>query len=65
MSTCKARAVRVAVGAQYKLNERMNVGGAFEFIDLGDARIDDPALLVGEYEKNRIFMISFNFGYKF
>ncbi len=59
------RQVRVAVGAQYQLNERMNVGGAFEFIDLGDARINDPALLVGDYEKNRIFMISLNFGYQF
>jgi long-chain fatty acid transport protein len=59
------RQIRFAVGAQYKLNERMHVGGAFEYIDLGDARIDDPALLVGEYETNRIFMIAFNFDYKF
>ncbi len=59
------RQVRVAVGAQYQLNERMNVGGAFEYIDLGDARIDDPALLIGDYSENRIFMISLNFGYKF
>ena len=43
----------------------MNVGGAFEYIDLGDARIDDPALLVGEYETNRVFMIALNFEYKF
>jgi long-chain fatty acid transport protein len=59
------RQVRYAVGAQYKLSERMNVGGAFEYIDLGDARIDDPVLLVGEYKTNRIFMIAVNFEYKF
>ena len=43
----------------------MNIGGAFEYIDLGDARIDDPDLLTGDYEENRIFMIAFNLGYKF
>ena len=59
------RQIRVAVGAQYQLNERMNVGGAFEYIDLGDARIDDPAILVGDYQENRIFMVTVNFGYKF
>jgi long-chain fatty acid transport protein len=59
------RQIRYAVGVQYKLNERMNVGGAFEYIDLGDARIDNPAILVGEYKTNRVFMIAFNFGYKF
>ncbi len=54
------RQIRYAVGAQYQWNERMNVGGAFEYIDLGDAKIDDPTLLTGEYEENRIFMIAFN-----
>jgi hypothetical protein len=59
------RQIRYAVGAQYQWSERLNVGGAFEYIDLGDARIDDPTLLKGEYEENRIFMIAFNFSYQF
>ena len=59
------RQIRYAVGAQYQWSERMNVGGAFEYIDLGDARIDDPTLLTGEYETNRIFMFAFNLGYQF
>ena len=59
------RQVRVAFGAQYQLNERMNIGGAFEYIDLGDARIDDPNLLIGEYDENRVFMFAVNLDYKF
>jgi long-chain fatty acid transport protein len=59
------RQVRYAVGAQYQWNERMTIGGAFEYIDLGDARIDDPDILVGEYEDNRILMLALNFSYKF
>ncbi len=59
------RQIRYAIGAQYQWNERMNVGGAFEYIDLGDAKIDDPTLLTGEYEDNRIFMFALNFSYQF
>ncbi len=59
------RQIRSAVGAQYQWNERLKVGGAFEYIDMGDARIDDPTLLTGEYETNRIFMFAVNFGYQF
>ena len=43
----------------------MNVGGAFEYIDLGDARIDNPSALVGDYQDNRLFILAFNLGYKF
>ncbi len=59
------RQIRYAIGAQYQWSERLNVGGAFEYIDLGDAKIDDPTLLKGEYETNRIFMFAVNFGYQF
>ena len=59
------RQVRVAVGAQYQLSERMNVGGSFVYLDLGDARIDDPAVLVGDYDENRILFFALNLGYKF
>ncbi len=59
------RQFRYAVGAQYQWNERVNVGGAFEYIDLGDARINDPTILTGEYEDNRIIMFALNLSYKF
>ncbi len=59
------RQIRYAVGAQHQWSDRMTVGGAFEYIDLGDARIDNPAVLQGEYEENRIFVIAVNLGYKF
>jgi long-chain fatty acid transport protein len=59
------RQIRYAVGAQYQWSESLNVGGAFEYIDLGDAKIDDPTLLTGEYKTNRIFMFALNFDYRF
>jgi long-chain fatty acid transport protein len=59
------RQIRSAVGAQYQWNEHINVGGAVEYIDLGDAEIDDPSILTGEYDTNRIFMFALTFGYKF
>ncbi len=59
------RQVRYAVGAQYQWNERMTIGGAFEYIDLGNARINDPTILTGEYVDNRIFMFALNLSYEF
>ncbi len=59
------RQIRVAIGAQYQWNERVRVGGAFEYIDLGEAKINDPALLKGKYKTNRIFMAAVNLGYQF
>jgi long-chain fatty acid transport protein len=59
------RQVRYAVGAQYQWNERMTIGGAFEYIDLGDARIDNPTLLIGDYEDNRLIMFALNLSYEF
>jgi long-chain fatty acid transport protein len=59
------RQIRYAIGAQYQWSERMTLGGAFEYIDLGNGRIDNPAVLEGDYEDNHIFMIALNLGYKF
>jgi long-chain fatty acid transport protein len=59
------RQIRFAIGAQYQWNERVRVGGAFEYINLGDAKINDPDLLTGKYETNRIFMVAVNLGYQF
>ena len=59
------RQIRYAVGAQYHWSERLTIGGAFEYIDLGDARINNPTILTGEYEDNRLFVIALNLSYKF
>jgi long-chain fatty acid transport protein len=59
------RQIRYAIGAQYQWNERVRVGGALEYIDLGDAKINDPALLQGEFKTNRLFVAALNFSYQF
>jgi long-chain fatty acid transport protein len=59
------RQVRYAVGAQHQWSDRLTVGGAFEFIDLGDAEIDNPNALVGDYKTNYAFVGALNFSYKF
>ncbi len=59
------RQIRYALGAQYQWSERMTLGGAFEFIDLGDARINNATTLRGDYKKNHIVMFALNMGYRF
>ena len=59
------RQIRYAVGAQHQWSERLSVGGAFEFIDLGDAEIDNPNALEGDYKTNYAFVGALNFNYKF
>ena len=59
------RQIRVAVGAQHELSEALTFGGAIEYIDLGDAEISNSSVLVGDYDKNRIFVVGVNFNYKF
>jgi long-chain fatty acid transport protein len=59
------RQIRLAVGSQYQWNERITIGGALEYIDLGESRINNPNVLVGEYDTNRIFVLAFNMGYQF
>lgn len=58
------RQLRFATGVQYDLNERVNIGGAFEFVDLGDAKIDSRQL-TGDYEDNQVFFFGLNLSYKF
>lgn len=58
------RQIRYAVGAQHQFTEKLAFGGAFEYIDLGDARIKSNTLR-GEYQENRIFAFALNFGYQF
>jgi long-chain fatty acid transport protein len=58
------RQIRYAVGAQHQLTENLNIGGAFEFIDMGDAKIKSDSLR-GDYSDNHIFAIAVNLSYKF
>jgi long-chain fatty acid transport protein len=58
------RQLRYAAGVQYQWNERVNIGGAFEYADMGDAKIDSN-VLKGDYEDNQIFFFGLNVSYKF
>ena len=59
------RQIRYAIGAQYQWNERMTIGGALEYIDLGDAAIDNSTTLIGDYQDNHLVVFALNVGYKF
>ena len=59
------RQLRYAGGVQYDLTERVNIGAALEFVDLGDAKIDNARQLIGDYEDDHAVFFGLNFGYKF
>lgn len=59
------RQLRYAVGAQHQLTPKLNVGGSFVYVDMGNARINNPSLLVGEYKTNEIFFFALNANWKF
>ncbi len=59
------RQLRYAVGAQYQWSERLNLGGNFEYIDLGDAKINNDRTLKGDYRRNEVFFVSLNANWKF
>ncbi len=54
------RQLRYAIGAQYQWSERLKLGGNFEYIDAGDAKIDNDRTLKGEFRRNEIFFIALN-----
>ena len=60
---------RYGVGLQYDVNERLTVGGAYEFLDLGDAEIANlqrPAgALDGDYSSNHVHFVALNVIWKF
>lgn len=58
------RQIRYAVGALYSWSEALTIGGAFEYIDLGDAEISSNTL-VGDYETNDMIVASLSFNWKF
>ena len=64
------RQVRYAAGIQYDLNEDVTLGFAYEFVDLGDAEIDQDrgplaGRVVGDYDPNHIHFMNFNAIWRF
>ena len=58
------RQLRYSVGAQYEWSERLSLGGFFEYIDLGNAKINSN-VLKGDFRRNEMFFIGFNANWKF
>ena len=64
------RQIRFASGLQYDWNKDVTIGGAYEYIDLGDGGIDrnDGPLkgpLKGDYDPNAIHVFALNLIWKF
>ncbi|UCD31355.1 MAG: outer membrane protein transport protein [Desulfobacterales bacterium] len=62
------RQIRFNIGTQFEKNEKMTIGCAFEYADLGDAEINDsnPVTgLKGKYKNNELFAFVINFNRKF
>ena len=53
------RQIRLGFGGQYQRPSGKIIGAVFEYVDMGDARIEND-LLVGEYETNRFVTLSVN-----
>jgi len=62
------RQIRYNIGTQYEKSERLTIGCAFEYADLGDAEINNSAPLTGlkgSYKSNDLFAFIINFNWKF
>jgi len=59
------RQLRYAVGTQYQWSERLTLGGNFEYMDLGDGKINNDKFLKGDFKRNEIYFVSLNANWKF
>jgi long-chain fatty acid transport protein len=64
------RQIRYAAGAQYEWDEDITLGFAYEYMDAGDAEIDQlrgplAGRLKGEYDTNEVHFFVFNVNWKF
>ena len=64
------RQIRAAAGVQYEFTPDVTVGLAYEYLDMGDAHINQKGGdlrgdLKGDYKKNRIQIIGLNVNWKF
>ena len=46
-------------------SERLNLGGNFEYLDLGDAKINNSRTLKGDYKRNEAFFLALNANWTF
>ena len=53
---------RLSVGVEHKRSEKVSTGFTFEYVDLGDAKINNS--LVGDYKNNNLFFFAFNINWK-
>ena len=58
------RQIRYNIGTQYEKSEKLTIGCALEYADLGDAEINNSQLK-GSYESNNLFAFIINFNWKF
>lgn len=64
------RQIRIGTGMQFDWNEDVTLGAAYEYVDLGDAEIDQEGgplqgPLKGEYDTNAIHFFAVNLIWKF
>jgi len=64
------RQIRIGTGLQYEWNENVNLGGAYTFVDLGDAKIDQQGGqlqgdLKGDYKTNHLHALALNLTWRF
>ncbi|MDH3772144.1 MAG: hypothetical protein OET79_14320, partial [Nitrospirota bacterium] len=58
------RQYRYALGTQYDVNERVNIGTSFVYADYGENQIDGD-LLKGQYSDYDLFFFGLNVNYRF
>jgi len=62
------RQIRYTIGTQYEKSEKLTIGCALEYADLGDAEINNPSNvngLKGSYKNNDLLAFIINFNWKF
>lgn len=62
------RQIRYATGMTYAYSKQMTFGAAYEFIDLGNAKLDETSLgnsIKGEFDTNHVHVFNINMNYKF
>ena len=64
------RQIRIGTGVQYDWNENVTLGGAYTFIDLGDAKIDQQGGMLqgnlkGDYKTNNLHALALTLVWRF
>ena len=57
------RQIRFSIGALHEYSDNVRMAFAFEWVNLGDATLEKPAVQ-GDYSRNDIFFLSFNTNWK-